>query len=503
MRGMDASLEAKAGRKRPRVPRALAWILAGLVVFVLLVLGGRSLLVGMYRGRVEDELERIRAAGDPVLPEDLVVPDPGEGEDALAWLAALEEARASRITWIEDHLRDVEQFELLMEEVRESEVPAEHIALLDEIRLLHDELGGNQEAIDRFWTGFRTKHNDSDASFTRQECTVLRAIEVGARIHPEDLDTLRTGVRLDMARLLEGILEDLDFAATEQPTDIHPALPTGLLVLTDLGGLAVVAAHQGRADEALDRLELALRAAELCEDVPWLYVGHDLWLLLASSAVQAVVPTAAGLPPGTDLGAIEARLAELDPRANLVRAMRGERALGNRVFASFRAHAGGSGPFSEGQLSRLLAGMFFARDHAIYLELMRDAIQLAESPPHEVLRARDCWRARIEPSPRWAPLSSMLVPMSDVDDEFARSLEASILFARGALIVRREGLEAGLAWIDARTDPFDGSPLRHRVDEDGTVVLWSVGADGVDDSGVGWDEDWGCMRDVVLRFRPH
>src|SRR5262249_41084347 len=88
--------------------------------------------------------------------------------------------------------------------------------------------------------------------------------------------------------------------------------------------------------------------------------------------------------------------------------------------------------------------------------------------------------------------------LPDLREEISQAteLEAQILLARAALAGRRTGAEAGARIATDSIDPFSGQPLRSRVEPDGTLVLWSVGGDRVDDGGVSGDPP----KDLVWRI---
>lgn len=126
-------------------------------------------------------------------------------------------------------------------------------------------------------------------------------------------------------------------------------------------------------------------------------------------------------------------------------------------------------------------------------------------PYHEVHGDIDALQADAEANieSRRLVLLSLLFP--------AISKAAAERAARGARIdVTRMGLAAYAyraengQWPDAPpvvfTDPFDGKPLRYRVDGD-DVVIWSVDEDLVDDEGVPWRNEGILPRQGDLVWR--
>jgi hypothetical protein len=64
-------------------------------------------------------------------------------------------------------------------------------------------------------------------------------------------------------------------------------------------------------------------------------------------------------------------------------------------------------------------------------------------------------------------------------------IEALVLLARTALVGRAHGKDAAATFAASLVDPFDGLPLRTRAEADGSLRIWSIGRDGVDDGGYG------------------
>jgi hypothetical protein len=69
--------------------------------------------------------------------------------------------------------------------------------------------------------------------------------------------------------------------------------------------------------------------------------------------------------------------------------------------------------------------------------------------------------------------------------EQACDLELGALFTRIRLAALRGGRERARAIVPTLTDPYDGMPLRTRLDPDGALRVWSAGPDGVDQTSTG------------------
>jgi hypothetical protein len=488
---------------RPPSRRRLL-LAAGVLVIGLLCLGlgVRFLVLGVFGDSIEAEFERIRAAGEPVYPEEIVVTDPGPGEDALEWLAGWEKRREERCDWSMDALRDPLD---MLGYAQGVGVELARLEPLEDLARLFEEGGFDEDRWeDLLFLSFPDALNDAATPLSEEHRTVLRAMAAGLPFTDQDLEEIGRLGGIDHARLFEGMREE-EYSSSEQ-FDSFPGPSAIQYDLWDLGNAAIVSAQQGRFEEALDRLDLAFRAAEMSEGGPAILTGYGTWSLLAWSAVSSVVPTVAALPSGTSLDAVDARLAALDPRAQLMIAMEGERTIINRIFQWLGQCAEFSLPVPEA-FEEILGGVIgqaaLDRDQLFYLGLMREGMEMAEMGGPEYLAHRREYEVREEEFPWGAVISSIVAQTPEDWIDGKLELEARILLTRGALVAHRDGVEAGISWISGQVDPFDGKPLRHRVEEDGTTVYWSVGVDGVDDGAVAYveGEEWLPEPDVVLRFR--
>ena len=107
-------------------------------------------------------------------------------------------------------------------------------------------------------------------------------------------------------------------------------------------------------------------------------------------------------------------------------------------------------------------------------------------------------------------VAEKLIVMSLLSPAFGRF--AQEVAARAVRIdITRMGL-AALAWRQEHgewpedppldfVDPFDGKPLRYRV-ENGVLLIWSIGRDRVDDGGTEWDRT-AQKGDIVWELRPN
>jgi hypothetical protein len=246
--------------------------------------------------------------------------------------------------------------------------------------------------------------------------------------------------------------------------------------VTYLVGSAVDLALENHTDEAVTRLRSAFRGTNTVEGGPWL-AGMLVWESSVREALVGLRAMLQRIPGGIDLHDLETDLDPEKPRRYLIQAFQGDRAFENRIYAHLYGRFGRS---DQAQSSwRTLARLPFAslglRDQAIYLELMEKEIEGAKLPYWS-------WKEREGRNPepfkrdRTAPLSTMLSLLISDRIDGSAGLEAEILLARAALAAYHGGVEAGVRKASSSTDPFSGQALQSRIDPDGTLVLWSVGA---------------------------
>lgn len=250
---------------------------------------------------------------------------------------------------------------------------------------------------------------------------------------------------------------------------------------------AVARAVDGHAAEAIESLELAFRGAGLLRGWPstsGFGTGHGAqW-----QALRGLRSVLALLPRDADLSRIEAAILAFDPRADLERALVAERAFGNEMFAALR-----DGRLAGSELSKkrrpdlmgLVLWSLTSHDRAFYLRTMGRGAEYARRPYSSVVDEVESWGDSLSDSlaAKSSMVSMMLVPNVPALLKSAAGVEAGIALARAAIRAHAEGVEAGRAAAASLADPFGTGPLHSRVDPDGTLILWSVGADLVDDGG--------------------
>jgi hypothetical protein len=279
-----------------------------------------------------------------------------------------------------------------------------------------------------------------------------------------------------------------------------------------LSDVAVARAVEGRSDDARELLELAFRGPSLVEDWPWT-MAFLTWQFGVRRALHGLERTLPSLPHDADLTSIEAQLSAVNVEAGLVRAFQGERAFGNDMFDALfdGRYAGDESPPAIDGLTGMLLWAWRGNDRVFYLETMTAGIGWARQPYYLAAPAMASSREWAEKSATMnlCIVSVMLLPRMDAYIEGANETRAHIALARAVLLARREGAEAAMAFARATPDPFRDGPLQWRIDEDGVLVLWSVGADLVDQGGRdAWNEDdegFGWQQvppDIVWRVMP-
>ncbi|MBI5433281.1 MAG: hypothetical protein HZA52_10670 [Planctomycetes bacterium] len=237
----------------------------------------------------------------------------------------------------------------------------------------------------------------------------------------------------------------------------------------------------GELDEAAEFARDGFEIARVASGTPLLtgYLGWTVTLNLALGGLEELLQA---LPPGTDLVWFESELARLDPRLELIDGVREERLAAHNTLRRFSsADIPGVHVVTPDEALSWLDRRMLGVTHDEYLEGFARALAHLESP---------AWR---EPpaAPYFVPASwpfsaffqhlDLIRPNFEPLIDVAVMLAARIELARAALVNHRDGTAAARAWLAGRIDPFDGKPLRSRVDPDGVLVMWSVGVDRVDD----------------------
>jgi hypothetical protein len=192
-------------------------------------------------------------------------------------------------------------------------------------------------------------------------------------------------------------------------------------------------------------------------------------------------------------------LADEDAYPDLIVAARGERAFDHGTFDAIESGDVSFGKMATGRTewTDRFYSLFYRdnlRDeHPIMLTLMTRWIAIAQLPPSLQALAEQQLAEDGRNLPNSAILTRLLLPAYQKVGEASRRKHACIRCMNAALAAERYR-QTHKHWPDSLDklcprflsaipiDPFDGAPLRYRRVEDGAVI-YSVGNDGIDDSG--------------------
>ncbi len=276
-----------------------------------------------------------------------------------------------------------------------------------------------------------------------------------------------------------------------------------------LSAKSKLCAHDGRIDEALDWARVSLRMSEHATQEPTLIAQLVAIACQSITCSQAQRTLNAGAPSPEAVGEMIAYLQSIDMRTPFRNSLIGERAMGLDCFEMVRREnpvelwrswsglSGSSGRHPTELLAALYASPlgrpFLNNDEIIYLQTMRDQIQITDTAAAKDRVAR---MEELEGSiPRMAVLSNMICPVfaragqkRDQTianlDLFEIALAAEVYHAeRGEWPADLQALQDTLEY-DLPEDPFAGAAYHYRREPDG-FVAWSVGMDFDDDGGHG------------------
>lgn len=269
---------------------------------------------------------------------------------------------------------------------------------------------------------------------------------------------------------------------------------------------SAVAVHRGRNDAAVDSIVAMFATADTLKHEP--IVVSQLVRMAINGMARAQVQwliSSVNLDD-TQLCRLDAELATNDFQQPLRRALIGERAIGIQSFDN---------PASLGDDTVGLR-LTPTSDELAYLQLMTETISaFAETGPARKQAMDDATahvatlREQTAASVRF-PLTLLLLPSLNACVEAASRNEADRDATRVAIAIERFYLKHGRlpqqldelvpGFLDSLpVDPFDGAPLRYRVDP-GEYLVYSVGANERDDGGVSSNLP-AAPSDLVVRVR--
>ncbi|HEX5447181.1 MAG TPA: hypothetical protein VFW87_25425, partial [Pirellulales bacterium] len=304
--------------------------------------------------------------------------------------------------------------------------------------------------------------------------------------------------------------------AARYPTDFSADYPTSLPHLRSLRKgvelLLLESEARARHDEpsaVAEAIETMLAAGRSIEREPMLVSQLVRLALDGMARFQLERQLYSARFSDRDLERIGRRLAAIDYRASFHRAMLGDRATSMEYFVNPSA----LGP----QAPSAPSALFRPVDQIVYLESMRNVVAAFQTSGPDLSNAVADIENEVTQLAN-EPLASLRYPISMASFGWiqggAMSENTAIAgrdSARVALAIERYRLRHGAPpkALDALApellpevplDPFDGKPLRYRVDEDG-YRIYSVGLDGIDQGGQTSAELDGHLPDMVFRVR--
>jgi hypothetical protein len=298
------------------------------------------------------------------------------------------------------------------------------------------------------------------------------------------------------------------------------AFVKGTAQAVKLHAVAAVAAERG--DEALSDLRVNFKLLHALEGDP-VMISFLVRVALAEIAVQ---PVWEGLATHrwneAQLAALEAELGRLNLVADGVRTLRGERAFGNvmsegliRNQREAARQAGGVIAATDQRwpfLGRLAFPCWVVwRSQVLNNECQQDIIESLERAAADPARSplldptlTNAWQARLSRTTPYNALAKTLVPVMFRVPPAACRAQAVVGLARTGCALERYRLAHGrypektelLApqFIDrVPMDPYVARPFRYRLEEDGSFLLYSVGANLADDGGKTWKTTGGSL----------
>ncbi|MHC4250892.1 MAG: hypothetical protein ACYS9X_17330 [Planctomycetota bacterium] len=434
--------------KRPWYGRWPVIALAAALLLALAGIGGTCLYLGHLRRSaceaVERELDWIRARGGPVTLAEAAPPPVAYEENAAVVLQEIMPA---------------------LERCREMEMDDPETELLwrDYTDAVRSDVARHETMVEIYADVLPVAHR----AFERPKCRF-------------DVDWT------------EGLSAD---------TSHHRALRS---LARALASEAIVHAHAGRGAKATESLTLILRMTSITDEP--LLMSHMVALVYADIALVATAAACSlDCMDDADLGAIAAKLADLDPLSANRRALAGERVQAIAIYDSMAAllkTAGGKEPpppLGEASME-LVSDCWTVWDEGWYLGVLRRldaAMDLA--PAESLVEMKTILReatAEVESSPRRHPVSAILMPAFVSISKRAIDIGARRNASLAGLACERYRLAHGRYPENLNVlppdyletlplDPYTERTLTFQVEDEGqTCRIYSVGRNLADDGGV-------------------
>lgn len=453
---MAAEISATARRRR-----------IGPGVIVLMVVAAPLLLAALFvvsfkvsgRRGLNAELERIRAAGEPVSAGELEVcyqAPPSDRDTTQLWLQALAPLDTPQFS------SEARSLPIVGEGPEPIPWPGEPWPELEEAEKLLAQYGRSLELMHQAARqGGQARYPTKFADGMSMLLTHVQQLRGGAR-----LLALESAVEAHRVRPAAAIDSILAIFAAARSLEQEPVLISQLVRMA-LDGMA------------RDRAAWLLSAIEL-DDAQ-----------LARLEVELAARNYYGRP--------------------VYQALLGERVMGIDAFAN-PARLG-----DEGKALALLGAVNGDRDRTLYLQLMGELIAAAKTPAEQGRQTAANLEAQLKQiagsgGSRFShPLTLLLMPAISAVFEARSRNEAARVALRVAVAVERFRRAQGRLpeKLDELTptyfgavpfDPYDIRPLRYRIDGE-EYVVYSIGKDRIDQSGL--SEPPNKADDIAVRIRLH
>ncbi len=275
-------------------------------------------------------------------------------------------------------------------------------------------------------------------------------------------------------------------------------------------------AIQEETAEALDTAQVSLAMSKPLQREPRIvsqitaYAIQSITLLpLQQALIEHSAPTSA-------CRKLFDYLQQMNLNEALLHTLWGERALAIRAFDEIQDHPdkaiwliGNDVQTVRQAYNSVLGPKIFALDKASYLRLMSELIPELSKPWRESVQTRELLERGIETVPRYCIMNAVVAPpyvsvfarcagKRDVATAQVRLAQAALALKayknkRGKYPVSLEELHKIIPW-ELREDPFSGQAFVYKREGDG-FLIYSVGLDLKDNAGHAWDYVMGGGRD--------
>src|SRR5438132_6345599 len=323
----------------------------------------------------------------------------------------------------------------------------------------------------------------------------------GRRLDEKQVRILRTELKASARALVAARkLKDLPKGRFPFPLGVTPVLSHVQEVRTIANLLsfdAMLRAEEKDLEGAMESCSALLNTARSIGDEPT-YISALVRIAIRSIAIGRLeLVLSQGEPSDQALETIQRAWEDEEQFSLLVAASRGERAFADKSIQALQEGNGGGGTSNgvtgNATLNRIIA--FFQRgslsaNRAASLELHTEIIEIANLPEPERQGRWDRLKAR---SGRFPGLVRLTYPMTEKLVEADRRTRAQMRLIIVTLAAERYRKANG-KWPESLsvlvpkylkevpTDPYDGARLRFRR-VDGGVVVYSIGADRLDNGG--------------------